>query len=169
MKKILGIVAILACAACSSTPAKETTVSSDIPNSPAAAQADATATKGDAKKVKEAKSVKQSVAPGDTATASSDATSSEFGTITGTEKSSVTCTNKGDTRTIKVLNVEGGGCGVVYNKSGADKTVAMAKNSLDHCDNVSNKIKTNLEGAGYDCGGGAAAPEAGTSSDTQKQ
>jgi hypothetical protein len=160
MKKILCLVAIIACAACSSTPKQETTVSSDVPNAPAAdAKADAAQAKADAK------------------TAAKDAAkggTSEFGAINGTEKSSVTCTNKSDSRKITVMNVTEGGCGVVYNKAGADKTVAMAK-SGDYCDNVANKIKTNLEGAGFDCGGGTAAPAdkaapaQGTSSDTAPQ
>jgi hypothetical protein len=59
------------------------------------------------------------------------------------------------------MTVAEGGCGVVYNKMGTDKTVAVAK-SMSYCDSVSTKMKTNLEGAGFNCGGEAAT---GTSSD----
>jgi hypothetical protein len=100
---------------------------------------------------------------------SSPSADSDFPAITGTEKSSVTCSNKSDSRKISVLNVTEGGCGVVYNKMGEDKTVAMAKVDMNYCDTVSGKIKSNLEGAGFDCGGGAATATEGTSSDTQAQ
>lgn len=83
--------------------------------------------------------------------------------ITGTEKSSSSCTQKGDTRKITILNVTEGGCGVVYNKMGEDKTVAIAKVDMNYCETVSSKIKTNLEGAGFSCDGSAAAS---TSSDS---
>jgi len=181
MKKFLAIAAILACAACSSAP-KETTVSSDVPNTPPATQANQAATekaesmKTDAKKEahKAHKKAKEAAAEAkaDAKDASANAaasTGTEFGAINGTEKSSVTCSSKGDTRKITIMNVTEGGCGVVYNKAGADKTVAMAKNGGDYCDTVSNKIKSNLEGAGYDCGGGTSTDKAAAPAKDEKK
>jgi hypothetical protein len=157
MKKLMCLVAILACAACSSATKKDEAASTEAPV--------VTHEETTTAPVKEEKAAKS--------TAKKESSSSDFPAITGTEKSSVSCTNKSDTRKITILNVTEGGCGVVYNKAGEDKTVAMAKASADYCDTVSNKIKTNLEGAGFDCGGGAAATEekpadTGTSSDTQQ-
>ena len=108
------------------------------------------------------KTTKKTKTTTETTTTSSDSSGGGLPAITGTEKSSVTCTNKSDTRKISVLTVTEGGCGVVYNKMGEDKTVAMAK-STNYCDSVSSKIKTNLEGAGFNCGG------AGSSSDQPAQ
>lgn len=76
---------------------------------------------------------------------------SSFDTYTGTESSKVTCTSGNDVRTITVLNGDAGGCGVVYNKQGVDKTVAVAKNVMQYCTDIQDKIKGNLEGPGFTC------------------
>lgn len=93
-------------------------------------------------------------------------TSVDFPPITGTERSSSSCSANGDTRKVAVLDIaDNGGCGVVYSKFSVDKTVAMAKHDMSFCDKVSSNIKTNLETAGYDCGGGSSAPAESSSSD----
>jgi cell wall-associated NlpC family hydrolase len=149
MKFILVTIAMVSLVACSSTPNTTTTTTTEKTETAAAATpATSTSTDAPAKKTTTTET-----------TTSSDASS--FPTITGTEKSAVTCTNKSDTRKISVMTVAEGGCGVVYNKMGADKTVAVAK-SMSYCDSVSTKMKTNLEGAGFNCGGEATT---GTSSD----
>lgn len=151
---LVSLVAV-ALVACSSAEKKETTTTTATTTTEKAVETPVTETKttttSDSKKVTKTES-------SETTTNSTDA---GLPAITGTEKSSVTCTNKADTRKISVLTVNEGGCGVVYNKMGSDKTVAMAK-SMSYCDTVSSKIKTNLEGAGFNCGG---APTTGTSSD----
>lgn len=155
--------AVFVFAACSSKPKAEE-ATSDVEKkvmeatevSVADTQVDTAAEKKAAKKAKA-----QAAAPEVTTGASA---ASDFPSITGTEKSSVTCTNKGDSRKISVLNVTEGGCGVVYNKMGEDKTVAVAKVDMNYCETVSSKIKTNLEGAGFSCGGDAGT-STGTSSD----
>lgn len=151
--KLAILIASLAFVACSSkskteatdatsaatATAKETTASStmEVAETPAKAKASAPAAE----------------------TSSSDGAG--FPAITGTEKSSVSCTNKNDTRKITVLNVTEGGCGVVYNKMGEDKTVALAKVDMNYCDTVSSKIKSNLEGSGFSCGGEGASSDTG--------
>lgn len=154
MKLVLGSLLMLAFVACSSAKKTETaTTTSPEVTAPATTTAETTSTdEAPAKKTKKSAPMSE--------TASSDG--SGLPAINGTEKSSVTCTNKSDTRKISVLNVTEGGCGVVYNKMGEDKTVAMAKSDMNYCDSVSSKIKTNLEGAGFNCGGAAST---GTSSD----
>lgn len=167
MKKLVILMAAFVFAACSSTPKEETATTSDVEKKVMEATDTTTAstpapeTKAEKKAAKKAK---EAAVAQETTTAPS--ATSDFASISGTEKSSVTCTNKSDSRKISILNVTEGGCGVVYNKMGEDKTVAVAKADMNYCDTVSTKIKTNLEGAGFDCGGGAAAPAAGTSSDT---
>ena len=78
----------------------------------------------------------------------------DFGPYEGTEKSKVSCTSgtsEEDVRTIAVLDGTNGGCGVVYNKFGNDKTVAVAQYNMEFCPEVQSKIKSNLEAAGFTC------------------
>lgn len=156
MKLVLGFALVLVLAACSTTKKADTAA----PTSTETATMSTETTEMNTASTPASKKAKTEMTETST-TASSDG----FPSIAGTEKSSVTCTNKSDTRKISVLSVTEGGCGVVYNKMGADKTVAMAK-SDSYCENVSSKIKTNLEGAGFNCGGAAAT---GTSSDQPAQ
>ena len=154
MKTLIFIIAAVAFTACSST--KKTETAEAQPSTVEKKVMEATSTDvAQEKTAKTKKAVKEAAAP--------VSTDGGLPAITGTEKSAVTCTNKSDTRKISVLTVTEGGCGVVYNKMGADKTVAMAK-SMSYCDSVSSKMKTNLEGAGFNCGGDATATT-GTSSD----
>lgn len=161
MTKIVLLMAFVGFAACSSkTKPVETAMDTQSGN-----KTMETASAPVVETVKDKKTSKKEMVkemPAEAAPAAS--TGTELPAITGTEKSTVTCTNKSDSRKISVLNVTEGGCGVVYNKMGADKTVAIAKADMNHCDNVSGKIKTNLEGAGFNCGS-----EQGTSTDTAEQ
>lgn len=172
MKKITIVLMALVFAACSSKPKADETAATPSDTEKKVMEATdttATSTTTEADTKAEKKAAKKAKQAAETDTTSSEVTSSpsansDFPSITGTEKSSVTCTNKSDSRKISVLNVTEGGCGVVYNKMGEDKTVAIAKSDLNYCDTVSSKIKTNLEGAGFDCGGGAATATAPSSS-----
>ncbi len=179
MKKLVLIMsALVFAAACSSKPkADETATTSDTEKKVMEATDSTSNTMEAAETPEEKKAAKKAKQSAATDTTTSEvttgaSTTTEFGAINGTEKSSVTCTNKSDSRKISVLSVSEGGCGVVYNKMGEDKTVAVAKVDMNYCDTVSSKIKTNLEGAGFSCDGAAAAPSTpatGTSSDTSAQ
>ena len=79
------------------------------------------------------------------------ATSGDFGPYEGTEKSKFTCTSGDDVRTVAVLDGTNGGCGVVYNKMGADRTIAVAQYDMEFCPEIQNKVKGNLEAAGFTC------------------
>lgn len=161
MNKLVILLAAFVFVACSSKPKTDeaTAATSDVENKVLEATDTTTSTTTAETPTKTKKMSKEEVTTSPSAT-------SDFPSITGTEKSSVTCTNKSDSRKISVLSVTEGGCGVVYNKMGEDKTVALAKVDMSYCDTVSGKIKTNLEGAGFNCGGDTAtAPAAGTSTD----
>lgn len=164
--KLVIIIATFAFVACSSAPKKDA-ATSDVENK----VMEATETTPTTTEISPSDKQSSTQEPAPKVTTSGASATSDFPSITGTEKSTFTCTNKNDSRKISVLNVTEGGCGVVYNKMGEDKTVALAKVDMTYCDTVSGKIKTNLEGAGFSCGGeaAAAAPEAGTSTDTQNQ
>lgn len=151
MKKLLCILAIFAMAACSSTDEAEDTAAAETTET--AAEATTTEEATPAETSEQAESAASS--------ADNDSSGMEFPPITGTEKSSATCTLGGDTRTVKVLNITEGGCGVVYNKFSVDKTIAIAKHDMSFCDKVSENVQSNLSAAGFNCnggGGGAAAP-----------
>jgi len=81
-----------------------------------------------------------------------------FPAITGSERTSATCSNNGDQREITVLDITGNnGCGVVYTKGGVKNTIAIARNDMGYCDRVLAKVQGNLEANGFDCGGGASS------------
>jgi hypothetical protein len=148
MKAIILLVGVFVFAACASTKKAETTTETTAQTGTQEAAPDTQQAPSESKKEK-------------STTVSSD---NGLPSATGAEKSSVTCTNKKDTRKISVVTMTEGGCGVVYNKLGEEKTVAMAKSDMNYCDTVSSKIKTNLEGAGFNCGGAS-----GSSSDQPAQ
>jgi hypothetical protein len=56
----------------------------------------------------------------------------------------LTCTFKNDNRTITHHKNEDGGCTVKYSKFGESKEVATAKFDRSHCDEIFNRIKSNL-------------------------
>lgn len=72
-------------------------------------------------------------------------------TASGSSKAgTLTCKSGSESRTIEVAGVNGG-CETRYTRSGETKTVANAKSGTDYCEQVSGKIKGNLETAGYKC------------------
>lgn len=75
----------------------------------------------------------------------------EFGEVTGTQKYKITCTNGSDVREITVITQEDNSTGVVYKKFDTVKTMAVAKTDPAYADQVAEKIKGNLETAGFTC------------------
>jgi hypothetical protein len=150
MKKLVLLFVALSFAGCSSKDkgnASDAEATQTVEEKAATATSEATDAKSKLKKVKAAASEE----------AAATDSSGGFGAVTGSEKMSFTCTKNSDTRKVAVVTSTSEGCGVVYNKAGQDKTVAVAKSDLSHCDTVAEKIKTNLQTAGFDCGGEAAA------------
>lgn len=149
MKKILLSIALLGLFGCSSS--EKAKINSEEASITDQAKADienaAESLKNEAEEMKN-EAQNQAAEAQETA---SDAATSAFGDYTGTEKSKVTCSLGEDVRPISVVNGDGGGCGVVYNKMGDTKTVAKAENVMEYCDQVQSKIQSNLESAGFTC------------------
>lgn len=80
-----------------------------------------------------------------------------FPDVEGTERSGATCKSGSDERLISVIDTKEGPCGVVYSKFGTKRTVAYAKHDMPFCDKVYSNIVSNLNSAGFDCGGAAAS------------
>ncbi len=75
----------------------------------------------------------------------------QFGDVTGTQKYKFICTSAKDVREITVITQKDDSVGVVYKKFDTVKTVALAKTDPSYADTVAEKIKTNLETAGFTC------------------
>ncbi|MDZ4662110.1 MAG: hypothetical protein SGJ18_10890 [Pseudomonadota bacterium] len=66
-------------------------------------------------------------------------------------ESTVSCKGTGDdVRTIEVAK-EGTGCKVDYTRSGSTQTIATAATDFNYCDEKRDKVRANLEGAGFKC------------------
>lgn len=68
---------------------------------------------------------------------------------TGGSKSS--CTLDKDTRVIEVKKTESGGCELFYTKFGEAKSVASSGFGTQYCEEVKDRIQTNLNKAGFTC------------------
>jgi Tfp pilus assembly protein PilP len=157
MKNILVLIAVLGFVACSSKGKNE---SKEMVSQ---TEAEATDSENDAKAAyeeaqREAEEAAQKAAKEAQASNSSDDSNDsamtgggDFGPYEGTEKSKFTCTSGDDVRTVAVLDGNSGGCGVVYNKMGNDKTIAVANYDMEFCPEVQNKVKGNLEAANFTC------------------
>lgn len=84
-------------------------------------------------------------------TEAAPASTVDFGDITGTQKYKYTCTSGADVREITVITQADNSVGVVYKKSDSTKTIALAKNDPSYADLKAEKVKGNLEAAGYTC------------------
>lgn len=62
----------------------------------------------------------------------------------------VLCRNKETVRTIRVSDLQGGGCRTVYTKGGVDRVVGNGQ-FKESCETFLSNIKTNLEGADWKC------------------
>ena len=157
MKKVLILVAVLGFVACSSKEKndKQEMVAQNAEASETQTTDEAKAAYEEAQKEAEAAAQKAAeeaqAGSTETASTSSDYNGQDFGPYEGTEKSKLTCTSGKDVRTVAILEGNTGGCGVVYNKMGADKTIAVAENDMEFCPEVQNKVRGNLEAANFTC------------------
>lgn len=69
----------------------------------------------------------------------------------GASQKSATCKSGDDVRKVAIVDREGGGCGVQYDKFGNSEEVAHAVHVLSYCEEVYTRIQTNLTGAGFTC------------------
>lgn len=65
--------------------------------------------------------------------------------------SKTSCTLDKDTRVIEVKKTEGGGCELFYNKFGESKSVASSGFGTQYCEEVKDRIESNLKKAGFTC------------------
>lgn len=61
------------------------------------------------------------------------------------------CVMDKDTRIIEVKKTTAGGCDLFYTKFGDAKSVASAGFGTQYCEEVKDRIQTNLEKAGFTC------------------
>lgn len=61
------------------------------------------------------------------------------------------CKRDSDERSIEIEAVEKTSCKVWYSKFGQRANIASSAKGTSHCHDVRNKIKSNLEGAGFKC------------------
>lgn len=65
--------------------------------------------------------------------------------------SKASCTLDKDTRVIEVKKTESGGCELFYTKFGEAKSVATSGFGTQYCEEVKDRIQTNLNKAGFAC------------------
>lgn len=65
--------------------------------------------------------------------------------------SKTSCTLDKDTRVIEVKKSEAGGCELFYTKFGEAKSVASSGFGTQYCEEVKDRIQTNLNKAGFTC------------------
>jgi hypothetical protein len=67
------------------------------------------------------------------------------------EGSKASCTLDKDTRVIEVKKTDGGGCELFYTKFGESKSVASSGFGTQYCEEVKDRIQSNLSKAGFTC------------------
>lgn len=61
------------------------------------------------------------------------------------------CSLDKDTRVIEVKKTDGGGCELFYTKFGEEKSVASSGFGTQYCEEVKDRIQSNLNKAGFAC------------------
>ena len=67
------------------------------------------------------------------------------------QASKASCTLDKDTRVIEVKKTESGGCELFYTKFGEAKSVASSGFGTQYCEEVKDRIQSNLNKAGFTC------------------
>ena len=62
-----------------------------------------------------------------------------------------TCVSDKDTRIMEVKKTKLGGCELFYTKFGKTQSVATANLGTEYCEEVKERIQSNLEKAGFSC------------------
>ena len=88
----------------------------------------------------------------------------------GTGKPQITCVRDSDERLMEIVESQPKGCSLYYTKSGERSSIASSSHASSHCESVRDRIKKNLEDAGYKCGDQAAkvaGPQAPAKAETK--
>lgn len=80
--------------------------------------------------------------------ASKNSKESKAAALTATSHS---CQRAEDHRQIFISPTSAGGCQVDYQKAGGKQTIAEAKNDLNYCGQVKDRVVQNLQQAGFQC------------------
>ena len=72
-------------------------------------------------------------------------------TSAATAEMTSNCTLDKDTRVIEVRKTESGGCELFYTKFGEEKSVASSGFGTQYCEEVKDRISSNLAKAGFTC------------------
>lgn len=72
-------------------------------------------------------------------------------TATASKALKASCLLDKDTRIIEVKKTDGGGCELFYTKFGDAKSVASSGFGTQYCEEVKDRIQTNLNKAGFAC------------------
>jgi hypothetical protein len=76
---------------------------------------------------------------------------SDNGAAKATAAGEITCKKKEESRTLRLEALQPKGCNLWYSKHGDKDPMATSKSSAEHCEKVRDKIRKNLETAGYKC------------------
>ncbi len=95
---------------------------------------------------KQVKAVSAPVTPGSDEVKKDESSAQNF-----VAKKKVVCSGLQDNRIIEVVENESDGCVTLYTKFGETFEKAKAKNEIDICIKVLNKISKNLANAGFNC------------------
>lgn len=63
----------------------------------------------------------------------------------------VDCSSGSDARKIEVAKSDSGGCQVLYTKFGNSSEIASAQSDPTYCEEVKDRVVSNLEGSGFKC------------------
>lgn len=130
-KMLLALVAGLLVVGCESAPKKE-----EAKAAPVAPAKDAKAKSGKKQKGFEDEDISK---------AKPAAASAEV------SQGKTTCKNGGDERILEMTSGDGKVCRLVYTKGGESKEVASGTSEATKCNEIHDRIKGNLEGAGFKC------------------
>ena len=80
-----------------------------------------------------------------------DDTKASATTATAAKALKAACSLDKDTRVIEVKKTDGGGCELFYTKFGDEKSVASSGFGTQYCEEVKDRIQSNLNKAGFAC------------------
>jgi len=73
--------------------------------------------------------------------------------IVDASRQTIECLKLEDKRSLSIKQTPGGGCEVLYRKTGQTTSIASAEHELSVCDRTVESVKGNLEKAGFSCVG----------------
>ena len=72
--------------------------------------------------------------------------------VAAAAKAQIACVRDSDERLMEIVEAQPKGCSLYYTKGGERSSIASSTNANTHCESVRDRMKKNLEEAGYKCG-----------------